>query len=214
MIDDHDPASSAGAPSSSTRVAPSSSRPRRVGSGPSWCGTLAGPTAANAAGPLTLELGGTDGWISLPPTPAIPPFHPDSLAPEAVDGDAASQLTTYIFGFRNVTGLSETREVRPEEQGAAQRAADVGGRVRRQSPPTRSSSSSRTSAWRSGPTSSTPTRCTGTGSRTPSPTTTASPRARSPCRPGGRSSTPTARATPGPTCTTATSRTWSTSRWA
>ena len=29
--------------------------------------------------------------------PAIAPFHPDPLAPEG--------LTTYIFGFRNLTGL-------------------------------------------------------------------------------------------------------------
>lgn len=80
------------------------------GIGPKLLQDAAGPTVANAAGPLTLELGGTDGWIWLPPTPAIPPYHPDNLAPQAVDGDAASQLTTYIFGFRNVTGLSETEK--------------------------------------------------------------------------------------------------------
>jgi FtsP/CotA-like multicopper oxidase with cupredoxin domain len=80
------------------------------GMGPKLVRDLAGPAAASAAGPLTLELGGTDGWIWLPPTPAIPPYHPDNLAPQAVDGDAASQLTTYIFGFRNVTGLTETQK--------------------------------------------------------------------------------------------------------
>ena len=42
-------------------------------------------------------LGGTDGWISLPASPTIPPFHPDSLAPPG--------LSTYIFGFRNITDL-------------------------------------------------------------------------------------------------------------
>ena len=47
--------------------------------------------------PADLYFGGTDGWIFLPPTPAIPPFHPDVLAP--------SPFTTYIFGFRNLTGL-------------------------------------------------------------------------------------------------------------
>jgi FtsP/CotA-like multicopper oxidase with cupredoxin domain len=49
-----------------------------------------------------LYLAGTDGWMYLPPTPALPPFHPDNLAP--------SPFTTYIFGFRNVTGLTETQK--------------------------------------------------------------------------------------------------------
>ncbi len=40
----------------------------------------------------------TDGWIYLPPEAAVPPYHPDNYAPE--------NLTTYIFGFRNVTGLT------------------------------------------------------------------------------------------------------------
>jgi FtsP/CotA-like multicopper oxidase with cupredoxin domain len=81
-----------------------------LGAGPKLVRDLAGPPAASAAGPLLFELGGTDGWIYLPPTPAIPPFHPDNLAPEAVEGVPASQLTTYIFGFRNVTGLDETQK--------------------------------------------------------------------------------------------------------
>ena len=81
------------------------------GAGPRLVRDLVGPTSAEAAGPLTLELAGTDGWIWLPPTPAIPPFHPDVLAPYAVDDGTnppKGQLTTYIFGFRNVSGLSET----------------------------------------------------------------------------------------------------------
>jgi FtsP/CotA-like multicopper oxidase with cupredoxin domain len=45
-----------------------------------------------------LYFAGTDGWISLPATPAIPPFHPDTYAP--------APFTTYVFGFRNVSGLS------------------------------------------------------------------------------------------------------------
>jgi FtsP/CotA-like multicopper oxidase with cupredoxin domain len=49
-----------------------------------------------------LYYAGTDGWIYLPPTPAIPPFHPDNLAPPG--------LTTYIFGFRNVTGMSTVQK--------------------------------------------------------------------------------------------------------
>lgn len=40
----------------------------------------------------------TDGWIYLPPEAAVPPYHPDNYAPE--------NLTTYIFGFRDVTGLT------------------------------------------------------------------------------------------------------------
>ena len=67
-----------------------------------WTGKVLLPEAAVAAArrPPDLFLGGTDGWIYLPPTPAIPPFHPDVLAP--------APFTTYIFGFRNVTGLTPT----------------------------------------------------------------------------------------------------------
>jgi FtsP/CotA-like multicopper oxidase with cupredoxin domain len=39
--------------------------------------------------------------MHLPPSPPIGYFHPDSLAPDL--------LTTYIFGFRNVTGLTATQ---------------------------------------------------------------------------------------------------------
>jgi FtsP/CotA-like multicopper oxidase with cupredoxin domain len=46
-----------------------------------------------------LHFAASDGWIYLPP-PAVPPYHPDNMAPDP--------FTTYIFGFRNVTGL--TRE--------------------------------------------------------------------------------------------------------
>ncbi len=50
--------------------------------------------------PFDLFFAGTDGWIHLPESPAIPPFHPDDLAPGYPAG-----LNAYIFGFRNVTGL-------------------------------------------------------------------------------------------------------------
>lgn len=67
-----------------------------------WRGKLLLPEPAAAAGaPPDLSLGGTDGWMYLPPTPSVPPFHPDVLAP--------SGLTTYIFGFRNVTGMTATQ---------------------------------------------------------------------------------------------------------
>jgi FtsP/CotA-like multicopper oxidase with cupredoxin domain len=60
-----------------------------------------GTASAAPADPPDLFFAGTDGWISLPPSPAIGAFHPDPLAPAG--------LTTYIFGFRNVTGLSDAQ---------------------------------------------------------------------------------------------------------
>ena len=57
--------------------------------------------AQAADAPPDLFFGGTDGWIALPPDPPIGIFHPDSLAP--------SPFTTYIFGFRNLTGLNATQ---------------------------------------------------------------------------------------------------------
>ena len=70
-----------------------------------WAGRVLEPeqVAAAADAPPNLYLAGTDGWIHLPPTPAIGAFHPDTLAPPG--------LTTYIFGFRNVTGLSQTQRL-------------------------------------------------------------------------------------------------------
>jgi FtsP/CotA-like multicopper oxidase with cupredoxin domain len=62
--------------------------------------TLLPEEIASAPGTADLVFAGTDGWIYLPP-PAIPPYHPDSLAP--------APFTTYIFGFRNVTGLDVTQ---------------------------------------------------------------------------------------------------------
>ena len=75
-----------------------------VGGGPRAARSLGGPSPASAAdnNPLTFELGGTDGWMYLPPSPGLGAFHPDSYAPDG--------LTTYIFGFRNVTGLTETEK--------------------------------------------------------------------------------------------------------
>jgi FtsP/CotA-like multicopper oxidase with cupredoxin domain len=68
-----------------------------------WAGGwLAPEEARSATGPADLYWGGTDGWIHLPSTPAIPPFHPDVLAP--------NPFTTYIFGFRNLTGLTATQK--------------------------------------------------------------------------------------------------------
>jgi FtsP/CotA-like multicopper oxidase with cupredoxin domain len=48
-----------------------------------------------------LWFAGTDGWMSLPANPAIPPFHPDDMAP--------NPFNAYIFGFRNLTGLNNNK---------------------------------------------------------------------------------------------------------
>lgn len=48
--------------------------------------------------PPDMVFGATDGWISLPASPALAPFHPDPLAP--------APFTTYMFGFRNLTGMT------------------------------------------------------------------------------------------------------------
>jgi FtsP/CotA-like multicopper oxidase with cupredoxin domain len=74
-----------------------------VAGGIAWSGKVLMPEPAVAApGDPDLYLAGTDGWIYLPPSPAIPPYHPDVLAP--------SPLTTYIFGFRNITGMTATQK--------------------------------------------------------------------------------------------------------
>lgn len=75
---------------------------------------LLGPVAMREAAaqtafpPPDLFYAGTDGWISLPKDPAITSaslglVHPDSLAPDP--------FSTYIFGFRNVTGMSDSQRL-------------------------------------------------------------------------------------------------------
>lgn len=59
------------------------------------------PSVQQQTAPPDLHIAATDGWIYIPPTPAVPPYHPDNQAP----GD----LTTYIFGFRDVTGMGDTQ---------------------------------------------------------------------------------------------------------
>jgi FtsP/CotA-like multicopper oxidase with cupredoxin domain len=50
---------------------------------------------------VSVHLAATDGWVSMPDgAPALAPYWPDPLAP------AGSNL--YVFGFRDVTGLSAT----------------------------------------------------------------------------------------------------------
>jgi FtsP/CotA-like multicopper oxidase with cupredoxin domain len=82
-----------------------------LGLGVTWKGKTLSPIAgssADAAVPFDMWLGGTDGWIGLPATPAILPFHPDSYAP--------SPFTTYIFGFRNVTGLDAVQRTKQKNK--------------------------------------------------------------------------------------------------
>lgn len=71
-------------------VEAASARPLRTRASRTEAALLADP-------PANLHLAGTDGWIYLPPIP-IPPFHPDNLAPPP--------FNAYIFGFRDVTGLT------------------------------------------------------------------------------------------------------------
>jgi FtsP/CotA-like multicopper oxidase with cupredoxin domain len=57
------------------------------------------PAAAGTNPVKQLHLVGTDGWVSMPQdAPPDPPFFPDSLAPDGLD--------TYVFGFRDVTGMT------------------------------------------------------------------------------------------------------------
>ncbi len=61
-----------------------------------------GEAMAATTDPANLSFVGTDGWISLPRTPgivspALGAVHPDVLAPPP--------FSTYIFGFRNMTGI-------------------------------------------------------------------------------------------------------------
>lgn len=61
-----------------------------------------GTTAAAVPSPtdpnsVNVHLVGTDGWVSMPDAPADAPFFPDALAP--------APFNTYVFGFRNVTGM-------------------------------------------------------------------------------------------------------------
>jgi len=64
----------------------------------------------------TVHLAGTDGWVSMPQgAPADLPFFPDSLAPTDRD--------TYVFGFRDVTGLTAAQVA--AQRGKAQISAPM-----------------------------------------------------------------------------------------
>ncbi len=64
----------------------------------------------------TVHLAGTDGWVSMPAgAPADLPFFPDSLAP--------ADRNTYVFGFRDVTGLTPAQVA--AQRGKAQISAPM-----------------------------------------------------------------------------------------
>lgn len=65
---------------------------------------------ANPAGCVNISLVGTDGWVYMPPTSTLaPPIYPDPLAP--------APRNTYVFGFRDVTGLT-TAQVQDQKNKA------------------------------------------------------------------------------------------------
>ena len=60
---------------------------------------MAPAALGSAVATRELHLCGTDGWVSMPAgAPADAPFYPDSLAPAPYD--------TYVFGFRDATGMA------------------------------------------------------------------------------------------------------------
>jgi FtsP/CotA-like multicopper oxidase with cupredoxin domain len=87
-----------------------------AGSVPVRAATNLRAAAAGTHPQKTVHLVGTDGWVSMPQgAPADPPFFPDSLAPDP--------FNTYVFGFRNVTGLSPTEVA--AQRGKAQISAPM-----------------------------------------------------------------------------------------
>jgi FtsP/CotA-like multicopper oxidase with cupredoxin domain len=57
----------------------------------------AAPALAAVSG-KELHFVATDGWIYIDPAATVPPYHPDNMAPDP--------FTTYIFGFRDVTTVT------------------------------------------------------------------------------------------------------------
>jgi hypothetical protein len=88
-------------------------------------GKLLRPVGMSEAQALTVNpapdlfFAGTDGWISLPKSPSITTdlglVHPDPFAPDP--------FSTYIFGFRNVTGLTDLQ--RSNQKNKAQHNAPL-----------------------------------------------------------------------------------------
>lgn len=78
-----------------------------------WAGKVLNPLSASSVSAQDaapdLSFVATDGWIYLPPAPAIGGFHPDPLGPNLAPPRSSETFTTYIFGFRNVTGQDNTQ---------------------------------------------------------------------------------------------------------
>jgi len=68
---------------------------------------LLSPISTAEAGindPYDLYFAGTDGWFNLPVGPTVNSvYHPDALA--------SDPFTNYIFGFRNVTGITDSLDI-------------------------------------------------------------------------------------------------------
>ena len=99
-----------------------------------WKGGVLNPVSATRAdanvipvppNDIDIFIGGTDGWISLPASPTITTaagvlVHPDSYAPTPTDDPQLPPgLTTYIFGFRNITGLSNDSQANQKNRAQA-----------------------------------------------------------------------------------------------
>ena len=63
---------------------------------------------AQAQDVFDLYFAGTDGWMYLPPNPPIGFYFPDDIAP--------APFNTYIFGFRNITGLTDAQKAKQKEK--------------------------------------------------------------------------------------------------
>jgi FtsP/CotA-like multicopper oxidase with cupredoxin domain len=72
--------------------------------------TLLPDEVVNAAYPAPdLFFAGTDGWFWLPPDPPIGVYHPDPYGADFTPAGYSEPFTTYIFGFRDVTHLTDTQ---------------------------------------------------------------------------------------------------------
>jgi FtsP/CotA-like multicopper oxidase with cupredoxin domain len=76
------------------------------------------PRRVSPGAAAELHLAATDGWVSMPDSaPPITPFWPDPLAP--------APYNLYVFGFRNVTGLTAAQVT--AQRGKAQISAPILG---------------------------------------------------------------------------------------
>lgn len=118
-----------------------------------------------------VHLVGTDGWVGMPAAPPDPPFFPDPLAP--------APFNTYVFGFRDVTGM--TSNLVAAQRGKAQISAPMMAFDEEDDVYLTLTNL----GLRSGRTSSTATPCTGTVSSTRSRCSTACRSSHSRCRSAG-----------------------------